>query len=61
MAHPHVLTLPGQVAAQAEFIVDNLLQTYYQHAEHIDAGRGIYDCVARVPELDTGGLRSRWR
>jgi hypothetical protein len=44
MARPHVLTLPDQVAAQAEFIVNNLRQTDYQHAEHIDVDRGIYDC-----------------
>jgi DNA-binding CsgD family transcriptional regulator len=38
------LLLPGQVAWQAEFIVNNLRQTDYQHAENIDVDRGIYDC-----------------
>jgi hypothetical protein len=38
------LTLPQQVALQAEFIVNNLLQTDYQHADKIDIDRGIYDC-----------------
>jgi hypothetical protein len=38
------LSLPGQVAWQAEFIVNNLQQTDYQHPENIDLDRGIYDC-----------------
>jgi len=44
MALPPALSLPTQVAAQAEFIVSNLRQTDYQHTEHIDVDRGIYDC-----------------
>jgi hypothetical protein len=40
---PH-LSLPGQFASQAEFIVNNLLQTDYQHVEKIDVDRAIYDC-----------------
>lgn len=44
MAQPHVLTLPAQAADQAEFIVHSLRQTDYQHLEHIDVDRGIYDC-----------------
>jgi hypothetical protein len=39
-----VLTLPQQIAAQAEFIVNNLEQTDYQYTEQIDVDRGIYDC-----------------
>jgi hypothetical protein len=38
------LSLPGQLASQAEFIVNNLQQTDYQHAENIDVDRGVYDC-----------------
>jgi hypothetical protein len=38
------LSLPGQVAWQAEFIVNNLRQTDYQFSENIDVDRGIYDC-----------------
>jgi hypothetical protein len=38
------LSLPGQIATQAEFIVNNLRQTDYQHTENIDVDRGIYDC-----------------
>ena len=38
------LSLPGQVASQAEFIVDNLQHTFYQHTDKIDVDRGIYDC-----------------
>jgi len=38
------LSLPGQVAWQAEFIVNNLQQTDYQFSEKIDVDRGIYDC-----------------
>ena len=44
MALPAALSLSAQVAAQAEFIVSNLRQTDYQHTEHIDVDRGIYDC-----------------
>ncbi len=44
MAPPAALSLSAQVAAQAEFIVSNLLQTNYQHTDHIDVDRGIYDC-----------------
>jgi hypothetical protein len=38
------LPLPQQIAAQAEFIVNNLEQTDYQFTEQIDVDRGIYDC-----------------
>jgi hypothetical protein len=38
------LSLAGQMAAQAQFIVDNLHQTDYQHSENIDVDRGVYDC-----------------
>jgi hypothetical protein len=41
---PAQLSLPDQLAAQAEFIVDNLEQTDYQHIEKIDVDRGVYDC-----------------
>jgi hypothetical protein len=36
--------LAGQVAGQAEFIVNTLRQTDYQYTENIDAGNGVYDC-----------------
>ena len=38
------LTLAGQVAGQAEFIVNNLQQTDYQYTENIDVDNGVYDC-----------------
>jgi len=38
------LSLPGQMAAQAELIVNNVKQTDYQHTEKVDVDRGIYDC-----------------
>jgi hypothetical protein len=41
---PTQLSLPNQLAVQAEFIVNNLQQTDYQHIEKIDVDRGIYDC-----------------
>ena len=44
MAPATKLSLPEQIAAQAQFIVDNLLQTDYQHVEKVDVDRGIYDC-----------------
>jgi hypothetical protein len=38
------LSLPQQIAWQAEFIFDNFQHTDYQFAENIDVDRGIYDC-----------------
>ena len=38
------LSLPGQAALQAEFIVNNVQQTDYQHTLSIDVDRGIYKC-----------------
>jgi hypothetical protein len=38
------LSLPGQIATQAEFIVNNLQQTDYQNTDNIDVDLGIYDC-----------------
>ena len=38
------LSLAGQVAEQAEFIVNNLQQTDYQYTENIDVDNGVYDC-----------------
>jgi hypothetical protein len=38
------LSLPGQVASQAEFIVNNFRQSDYQHVDNIDVDAGIYDC-----------------
>jgi hypothetical protein len=35
--------LSGQFAAQAEFIVNNLVQTDYQHDENINVAEGVYD------------------
>jgi hypothetical protein len=40
---PH-LSLSEQTASQAEFIVNNLQQTDYQHIENIDVDRGVYAC-----------------
>ncbi len=37
------LSLADQVAAQAEFIVNNLQQTDYQYTENIDVDNGVYD------------------
>jgi len=37
------LSLTGQMAAQAQFIVDSLQQTDYQHTEKVDVDRGVYD------------------
>ncbi len=36
--------LPQDLAARAEWIVNSLQQTDYQHTEFIDADAGIYDC-----------------
>jgi hypothetical protein len=36
--------LREQLAWQADFIVNNLVQTDYQHNENINADEGIYDC-----------------
>src|SRR6202167_1073616 len=38
------LSLPEQVAWQAQFIVNHLRQTDYQFIEKIDMDRGVYDC-----------------
>jgi hypothetical protein len=38
------LSLPEQIAFQAEFIVNNLSHTDYQHVEKVDVDRGVYDC-----------------
>jgi hypothetical protein len=44
MTLPSKQALPEEVAAQAESIVNNLLQTDYQHDTEIDPDLGIYDC-----------------
>jgi hypothetical protein len=38
------LSLPEQVASQAELIVNSVQQTDYQFTDNIDVDRGIYDC-----------------
>jgi hypothetical protein len=38
------MTLPEEFASQAESMVSNLLQTDYQHIEHIDVDARVYDC-----------------
>jgi len=38
------MTLPDDIAAMAESIVNTLTQTYYQHADKIDPSTGIYKC-----------------
>jgi hypothetical protein len=40
---PALNILPERLASRAEFIVNNFVQTDYQHSENIDAA-GIYDC-----------------
>ncbi len=37
-------SISEQMASQAEFIVNNLQQTGYQHDDRIDVDSGIYDC-----------------
>jgi hypothetical protein len=39
-----VMTLPQQISSTAKSIVNSLVQTDYQHIEHIDPVAGIYDC-----------------
>jgi hypothetical protein len=36
--------LPEKLAAQAQFIVNNLLQTDYQHEDNINLAEGVLDC-----------------
>jgi hypothetical protein len=36
--------IPAQIASQAEFIVENLQHTDYQHTDNIDVDSGVYDC-----------------
>ena len=38
------MTLPQDVAAMAESIVNTLTQTDYQHVDNIDPNTGVYDC-----------------
>ena len=38
------LSLSEQAASQAEFIVNNVQSTDYQHTLSVDVDRGIYDC-----------------
>jgi hypothetical protein len=38
------MTLPQDIAAMAESIVNTLTQTDYQHVDNIDPSTGIYDC-----------------
>ncbi len=38
------MTIPEQIAARAESIVNTLIQTDYQHNDNIDVAAGIYDC-----------------
>src|SRR5271155_5288789 len=39
-----VMTLPEQIAALAESIVNTLTHTYYQRIDNIDPATGVYDC-----------------
>lgn len=39
-----VVTLPQDIAAMAESIVNTLTQTDYQHADKIGPSTGVYDC-----------------
>jgi hypothetical protein len=38
------MTLPQDIAAKAESIVNTLTQTDYQHVDNIDPDAGVYDC-----------------
>jgi hypothetical protein len=38
------MTLPQDIAALAESIVNTLTQTDYQHVDNIDPASGVYDC-----------------
>lgn len=38
------MTLPKDIAAKAESVVNTLTQTSYQHVDKIDPGSGVYDC-----------------
>ncbi len=38
------MTLPQDIAAKAESIVNTLTQTDYQHVDNIHPGSGVYDC-----------------
>jgi hypothetical protein len=38
------MSLPQDVAAMAESIVNTLTQTDYQHVDNIDPSTGVYDC-----------------
>jgi hypothetical protein len=38
------LSLGGQIASQAEFIVNNLTETHYTYEETINVNNGVYDC-----------------
>ena len=38
------MTLPEQIAALAESIVNTLTHTHYQHHDNIDPATGVYDC-----------------
>jgi hypothetical protein len=38
------MTLPQDIAAMAESIVNTLTQTDYQHIDNIDPSTGVYDC-----------------
>jgi hypothetical protein len=38
------MTLPEQIAAKGESIVNTLTQTDYQHTDNIDPATGVYDC-----------------
>jgi hypothetical protein len=38
------MTLPEQIAALGESIVNTLTHTHYQHVDKIDPATGVYDC-----------------
>jgi hypothetical protein len=38
------MSLPSEIAAKAEEIVNTLTQTDYQHKDNIDPATGVYDC-----------------
>lgn len=38
------MSLPQDIAALAESIVNTLTQTDYQHVDNIDPQAGVYDC-----------------
>jgi hypothetical protein len=50
------MTLPQDVAAMAESIVNTLTQTDYQHVDNIDPSNSVYDCDRSADDPRRQGL-----